>query len=305
VTNTNKINNDSNSKLSDELTDEKITVIGSRPPANSQNALEWANQAISNPMPISYVLRPISELLNSRNFPNIKNIDKISQNLKRVSSDNYCKRLLKVGKLYKCAPPNADRELAKKFNGCSLCKSCGGDYPIDGGAVSVDQNWPEWSRIKDSQCFGNLDKRALTDGIHVCCPESRPLSVGNCRLCTSCGGEYKHYGGSLMSDQRWENSTRAYSNGCKGSHSGQSSEVQLCCKDEPICQLCSSCGGDYQYELGRVSNDKCWPSFFKIKEQQCGGSFGNVDYCKNGAGSVNLCCKGGEDTKRRKMRKLK
>ncbi len=258
-------------------------------------------------MPISYVLRPISELLNTDTFPNIIDIEKISQNLNKVSSDNYCQSLLKRGKVYKCAPPNADRELPRKFNGCAFCKSCGGDYPNDGGAFSVDKNWPEWSRIKDTQCSGNLGKRDITDGIHLCCPESRALSVGTCRLCTSCGGEYKYNGGALMSDQRWENFNNAYSNGCQGSPSGQASEIQLCCKDEPICQLCSSCGGDYQYELGRVSNDQCWPNFFKIKPQQCGGnSFGNVDYCQNGAHSVNLCCKGGEDTKkRRKMRKLK
>ncbi len=212
-TNIKSIGRTANQSFSNEVSDEKIIVVGSRPPTNAEDGFEWSKNVFSNPMPISYTLRPIYELITSANFKTNPKISQISANMRNASTDNYCQSLLKIGKLTKCAPPNADKELPKTMNGCSLCKSCGGNYPVDGGQFAVDGNWPNCSRTQGDMCGGTeMNRNDLQSGMRLCCPETTPLNVGSCRLCTSCGGDWKNYGGSIMADQSWPNWNNAYSN---------------------------------------------------------------------------------------------
>ena len=54
--------------LSTYVSSQSIISVGSKPPV-SLNAVEWANQASENPMPVNIILEPIYDLLTRKNFP--------------------------------------------------------------------------------------------------------------------------------------------------------------------------------------------------------------------------------------------
>jgi hypothetical protein len=51
----------------------KIFSLGSTPPTSGNN-VEWANQAIAEPMPITYSLRPIDELFTTQFMPDVQGL---------------------------------------------------------------------------------------------------------------------------------------------------------------------------------------------------------------------------------------
>ena len=92
-----------------------------------------------------------------------------------------------------------------------------------------------------------------------------------------------------MSDQNWSNWIRAYDNSCNADarqRNNPSDGIQLCCKGKPLCNFCSSCGGNYPQETGVVSVDQNWPNFFRGKSDSCGGDNRVVGYNMG----MKLCC---------------
>lgn len=85
----------------------KVFSIGAAPPANG-DAMTWASSAISEPMPISYKLRPMMEIFNNPLF-NLTQLDnhkmdigKLKGNMQKAY-DNYCPDYLKkIGALSYC-----------------------------------------------------------------------------------------------------------------------------------------------------------------------------------------------------------
>eukprot|EP01126_Amoeba_proteus_P001912 TRINITY_DN10592_c0_g2_i4.p1 TRINITY_DN10592_c0_g2~~TRINITY_DN10592_c0_g2_i4.p1 ORF type:complete len:522 (-),score=74.41 TRINITY_DN10592_c0_g2_i4:155-1720(-) len=52
---------------------------------------------------------------------------------------------------------------------CSLCASCGGDYPNESGVIGDDQFWPNFFLARGEACEGNARSVAYSDGIKLCC----------------------------------------------------------------------------------------------------------------------------------------
>lgn len=53
----------------------------------SGNVSEWLDSTLKDPKPISYTLIPISFLIDSRNFPNVKDIDFLRKDIERALMD--------------------------------------------------------------------------------------------------------------------------------------------------------------------------------------------------------------------------
>lgn len=63
-----------------------------------------------------------------------------------------------------------------------------------------------------------------------------------------------------------------YREECSAQLYSQNGPPQLCCSaDQPQCQYCKSCGGDYTQSVGRRFNRDDWGGYM-IKDNQCGGS---------------------------------
>ena len=189
-------------------TDWKIISVGSTPPVDG-NVVSWAQNCYQNPMPIKYSLDSIENLFYSDFLPNITNIDKLRENVKKALGE-YCPYLKAKGKLVSCDGPNTDRPLPKIPNSCRLCAGgCGNGYSVDGGAVAMDQNWPNFFMSYDKQCSGALQHNGYDQGVHLCCQPETETNEGVCKFCTSCGGSYNLNTGSLMCDQNWPNWVKA------------------------------------------------------------------------------------------------
>lgn len=263
--------------------------VGSLPPKDGDQ-LSWAQQTYTSPMPIKYSLDSISNLFTNHFLPSINDIDSLRANMENALKD-YCGYLKLLGIIETCSEDGTS-----VAGSCRLCAGgCGGDFPLDGGAMSKDQSWPNFFMAYDNKCSGSLSHNNYNrgEGVHLCCtPEDARRVRGYCRLCTSCGVNYQ--GGSLMTNQQWPNWINAYGEGCFESlrtryHTGNG--IQLCCKNEDMCSLCSTCGGSYPYENGVMSTDRHWPDFFNIKGNTCSGSISHKDYNDG----VSLCCKSSGD----------
>ena len=96
----------------------KVFSIGAAPPANG-DTLTWASSAISEPMPISYKLRPISEIFSNPLFKLAQfekiDIERLKKNM-QLANDNYCPDYLKKkGALMYCTPSEIpDSELGNQ-----------------------------------------------------------------------------------------------------------------------------------------------------------------------------------------------
>jgi MAC/Perforin domain len=139
----------------DQATEFKETyTIGSVP---SSDALSWSQKAINEPFPISYALRRLDEFLkeiflfSNTLSQNQHVVDGLKQAL-----DSYCvAHLLPRGDVSDCNAPQPDIQ-ARVSNQCKVCQgSCGSGYYQDGGAVQVDQNWPDWASQYATGCQEN------------------------------------------------------------------------------------------------------------------------------------------------------
>jgi len=272
-------------------TDWKIISIGSAPPVDG-NVVSWAQNCYNNPMPITYSLDSIVNLFNSDFLPSNANLDTLSTNV-QSALDDYCDYLKSKGSLLSCNYPDPDRPLPIVPNSCRLCAGgCGGSFSVDGGAMSLDQQWPNFFMTYDSKCGGTLQHNSYNEGagVHLCCQPESTTTEGNCKLCSSCGADYGINVGAVMCDANWPNWINAFDNYCNGdlrNRNNPGNGIQMCCKTNDICTLCSSCGGNYPQETGVLSYDQHWPNFFNIKGGSCAGSLLHNSYSQG----LSLCCK--------------
>eukprot|EP00463_Aulacantha_scolymantha_P005446 TRINITY_DN6805_c0_g1_i1.p1 TRINITY_DN6805_c0_g1~~TRINITY_DN6805_c0_g1_i1.p1 ORF type:complete len:91 (+),score=13.95 TRINITY_DN6805_c0_g1_i1:233-505(+) len=51
-----------------------------------------------------------------------------------------------------------------------LCvDECGSDYHFEVGAMSLDQNWPNWFDDKPAKCSGKYGPDPMSKGVRLCC----------------------------------------------------------------------------------------------------------------------------------------
>jgi len=107
-------------KFSSAVSETKIFSIGSVPPTDN-SATTWANDAITEPMPIKYELRPLTDVFNNRffdlkQFKDLKlDIGSLYDNLKTAMT-KYCDDYLLPQKYVKnCAAPKADSVITVKI----------------------------------------------------------------------------------------------------------------------------------------------------------------------------------------------
>jgi hypothetical protein len=262
--------------------------IGSKPPADGKVST-WSQSCFNDPMPISYNLESIQHLFDEELLPNEKNLIEKNKNMNKALRE-YCSFLKSNGEVDSCQEPGEDRGLPIIENSCRLCaKNCGGAYSEQTGTISADKNWLNWSFTYDNKCEGSPENRDVDGGIKLCCQKENKTRSGSCKLCTSCGGSFGHYGGAVMFDSNWTNWIRAYDNNCHGDQRARKNPgdgIKFCC-NQPICNICSSCGGEYPHETGVLSADKSWPDFFRGKSDACGGDLRLVSYNHG----MKLCCK--------------
>jgi hypothetical protein len=129
-------------------------------------------------------------------------------------------------------------------------------------------------------------------GISLCCQQEQPkVAEGDCRTCSSCGGAYNYTAGATTLDNNWPNWSKVYDTSCTGQPANRDATNghSICCKSDPICVLCSSCGGTHPEENGAFAYDSNWPTFFSYKGSQCTGALGHTPLTI--PGGVKLCCK--------------
>ena len=275
----------------------KQITIGSAPPTDG-NILTWANNCYGNPMPISYTLDSIANLFVSGFFPSQSNIATLQANLKLALAD-YCAYLVSIGAIASCANPPADPALPVVPNACRLCAGgCGNTFTVNGGSMCIQKDWGGFFYAYDNTCSGNPQQyRSLGDkGVNLCCQPETATTVGACRLCMSCGGQYSYDNGATNQDGRVNDPdwVSAYDFGCHGmqrgrvNNAGAGTGVHLCCKNSDICSYCDSCGGNYPQETGVLSVDSNWPGWLQARGNSCSGSpSSGINY----DGGVSLCCK--------------
>lgn len=291
VKTTTDVQREQGSTFDKEVTETKQITVGSTPPADG-SAVTWANNCFNYPMPVKYTLDSIANLFTSRFLPNVSNVDNLQNNIKSALGE-YCGYLKSKNLIKDCVESDVDKPLPTVSTACRLCAGgCGGSFPVDGGAMSMDQSWSNFFMTYDSQCSGNYGHNYYNkgQGVHLCCQKEDETIVGQCQFCTTCGGQFSN-GGAVMCDQQWSNWISAFDNGCYGDrrsryHNGQG--IQMCCRGkEEICSLCSSCGGAFPEENGVMSHDQNWPNFFNIRSYGCAGGFGHNRY----SAGLSLCCK--------------
>ena len=114
----------------------------------------WSHgHQIATKTPCPSNTRCIENMFYSDFLPNITNIDKLRENVKKALGE-YCLYLKAKGKLVSCDP-----------NSCRLCAGgCGNGYSVDGGAVAMDQNLPNFFMSYDMQCSGALQHNGYDQG---------------------------------------------------------------------------------------------------------------------------------------------
>ena len=105
-----------------------------------------------------------------------------------------------------------------------------------------------------------------------------------CRLCTSCGGDWPNYMGEGYARGDWGFWLR-YRESCQAQLYSESGPPNLCCSaDEPPCQYCSSCGGEFSQRVGRKLNRGDWGPF-NVKGSSCSGDY------RESYDEFEICCK--------------
>ena len=279
-------------KYNSAMTNYQIISVGAKPVANG-DGVAWAQQAISQPMPLRYTLVPLNELLVPlyvRGSLEASRMNTIKANL-QTALKNYCSNSLRPqGLLSDCNKP-ADVKPAPKLNSCKWCvNSCGGDFPVDGGHIAADQNWPHWAYTWGQSCQGSYKNNEYQNGVHLCCQNVESDGKGQCRVCNSCGEDFPELVGALQVDQRWDKFTSAFDNSCQGNSRTRPKPddgFKICCQRDPICSLCSSCGGAWPHESGVLAADQNWPKFFSGRGHSCSGGVGKNDANRG----MKWCCK--------------
>lgn len=278
-------------KYNSAITNYQIISVGAKPVAGG-DGVSWAQQAITQPMPLRYSLIPLSELLTPlyvRDTLEANNMNALQNNL-QTALKSFCNSLKKEGLLSDCNKAT-DVKPQPKINACRWCaNSCGAEYPVDGGQFSNDQNWPNWQFSFNTGCTGSYGNMRINSGVHLCCQETGETRKGQCRVCSSCGGDFPEYVGAGQVDQGWEKFTVAYDNSCQGTPRARGNPgggLKLCCQADPICSMCSSCGGAWPHETGVLGADTNWPDFWRGRGHGCSGGVARNDVNRG----MKWCCK--------------
>ena len=285
-------------KYRSAMTNYQIISVGAKPVANG-DGVAWAQQAITQPMPLRYTLVPLSELLVPlyvRGSLETSRMNAIRTNL-QTAFKNYCsKSLVPQGLVSDCNKASAYRPPPPqppqpKINSCKWCaNSCGGDFPVDGGHTSADRNWPYWAYTFGQSCFSSYGAHGFNNGAHLCCQPTDSTRKGQCRLCNSCGGGFPETVGAIQVDQGWDRFTAAFDHGCQGNSRTRPNPgggFKVCCQQDAICSMCSSCGGAWPHEAGVIGADQNWPDFFRGRGHGCSGGVGRNDANRG----MKWCCK--------------
>jgi len=130
--------NSNSQSFSNSVSETKIFSVGSSPPVDNSGTT-WANNAIVEPMPISYSFRPIMDIFHNSLF-NLKQISSLNVTQLTTELDKayyaYCEDYLLPGKFVTtCSPPGADPTM----NACSGFKDVVQDAS-NGGCYIVLKN---------------------------------------------------------------------------------------------------------------------------------------------------------------------
>ena len=273
-----------------------LSIVGTKP-VKEHGPIEWAQQAVLEPMPIRYSIRKISELLDERFFRGRvikKNLNKL-QAAMEIGLKEYCESLVKKGIMLDCDNPQPDPPFPKVMNSCRHCtEACGKDFPIVSGAMSNSQFFaPSPYLHYAKECvtpFGGYGGDAPS---MLCCQPENDSRYGSCRTCLSCGGAYSENMGSVTFVNQAFTAVAVFSfdDQCHGELRNRGAEIKpsLCCKKPAICSYCASCGGDYPEEAAVYHNF----AFMYV-----GGVLvysGKGEHCQGiapaGLTSAKLCCK--------------
>jgi len=272
----------------------KESYIGSKPKGDF---LEWANQAIQDPMPIKYKLAPLYSLelyvLGNGNFLQEEGVkvERVFANLKRATAE-YCKEHLKNMYPGQSCEASVSQEKLPTYGGqCALCaKSCGDDYSIESGTLAAGKDSKNFQTLPQG-CFGPIGPQSLSsEGAKLCCmPQSKEKPTESCRLCESCGGDFSSSRGLVAKGLKTDDWVRSYDKECAGNlrlRDWSKSGFEICCMKSSPCVLCTSCGGDY-YETGVFGIREDNKKKYKTMGEKCQGPLkGGQDY-KDG---LKLCC---------------
>ena len=276
-------------------TDYKTFSLGKQFPSDGKPET-WANDSLNDPMPISYKLLSIAYIFKNSNIfkllPQGKDYNKIYENMKKAYGD-YCQTLKSTGQLSSCEAPDDDIPLPKvELSGsCRLCSTCGNGFEQENGSLGVDPPGKfDYFWGYGTQCNQTMGHYKFENGMKLCCKKEDNFINSSCRQCLTCGngfefaGQFNNFAYGFFSQ---------YDDQCNGDSRLMrgSGETSLCCKkfqNKPICNLCSSCGGDWKNEVGNFGDSCKLPNKVIIsKGKLCEGEFKNPDSTLKG---VSLCC---------------
>ena len=280
-----------------------LISVGAKP--IGMDSIAWANQAITQPLPLRYTLIPLSEIIVPRYVRDsleTSRMKAIKANL-QTALKNYCSNsLVPQGLVRNCSKPidvkpAPPKPQPPKINSCRWCtNACGGDYSVDGGHTSGGNNEPNWAYSFGQFCRDPMTKNphGFTNGIHLCCPKTDATRIGQCKICSSCGKEFSQLVGAIHVNEGRNEFTSAFDDECQGvsrpDRKRPSDGFKICCKQDPICTLCSSCGGTWPQELGVLAANSNSDGWFRGRGEKCEGAVAAPG--KNKAtGGMKWCCK--------------
>ena len=301
-------NSTTNSTYEKELAEEfnkvrndyKIFTMGKKLPSDGKPET-WADDALNDPMPISYKLFSLAFIFkHSSNFklkPG-RDYQKLYENMKIAYTD-YCEQFKKSGLITSCSDAEDDKPIPSLEipGSCRLCSTCGNDYTEESGALAVNaKNWRTFFWSYGEKCGDKMGQYNFVNGMKLCCKKESAYIHSTCKQCLSCGGDYQFAGGVVCDrgGKEWAEFISSYDHQCYGElrqrmlNAGDC--AQLCCKqykNKPICNYCLSCGGNWTNEVGAMGEDLDWPPFYKTRGKFCSGEIGKPESTKAG---LSLCC---------------
>lgn len=299
-------------EYSKQSTSQSLYTVGALPPSDGK-VETWVKDVVLEPMPLHYTLTSLDTVLTTSYFPDDKHISIKNKNLQKALKA-YCEQLQRDGHVKSCKPPPPDPPINAP-GGCMLCTNeCGEDYPLEVGAISLDEHWPNWFFDKPAKCNGKYGVNDYSKGVRFCCKEQHSQQnkyavthnsafiesetqqnyttesgSETCRLCSSCGGKWAKETGALSMDQHWPNWAAHFQDECGSAYrqGDYSHGLHLCCQKKPACAFCETCGNAWPMEVGSMARDQeDWPNFFLDFGSKCSSSYGIHGY-KDG---IKLCC---------------
>eukprot|EP01022_Parablepharisma_sp_SALTPOND_P026667 TRINITY_DN64590_c1_g1_i1.p1 TRINITY_DN64590_c1_g1~~TRINITY_DN64590_c1_g1_i1.p1 ORF type:complete len:583 (+),score=20.08 TRINITY_DN64590_c1_g1_i1:89-1750(+) len=277
-------------------TEMQLSIVGSKP-IKEHGPIEWAQQAIAEPMPMRYSIEKISELFTVRFFKGHtinKDLNKLKANMERALM-RYCEYLVRRGVMRDCKNPSPDPPFPKVINSCRLCaESCGGAFPVtSGGYANPGAANPALYEEYSRNCALPFGRHRFNGGAYLCCQNEDNTRTGACKVCASCGDEYSEVAGtvSYSCSNDFYIPILSYDDRCHGELRVRDRHARpsVCCKKPAICSMCLSCGGEFPEETALFHPFKILfisgNLAFSGKGAQCQGHFsGNT-------GTAKLCCR--------------